>query len=161
MKHIKNMANPPFRFSGNFAANYDQYLGPLLFEPSAMQFVSHIDNPHASDVLELSCGTGRLTRHLVKYFSLRTNIIATDLSADMIAVAKQAVKFGHVRYIEADAQDLPFEDNSFDLVLWQYGIMFLNDKAKAISEAFRVLRPGGKLIFATWDSTSSMPLFNL
>src|SRR5205823_5009080 len=50
-----------------------------------------------------------------------------------------------------DAQELPFRDNSMDLVVCCFGYMFVPDKAKAFAEAYRVLQPGGMLLFTTWD----------
>src|SRR5262249_41591750 len=50
-----------------------------------------------------------------------------------------------------DAQQLPFSDNSIDLVVCCFGYMFVPDKTKAFAEAYRVLRPGGRLLFTTWD----------
>jgi SAM-dependent methyltransferase len=56
-----------------------------------------------------------------------------------------------VEWRVADAMSLPFDDDEFDLVACQFGVMFFPDKARAFSEARRVLRPGGTLLFNTWD----------
>jgi SAM-dependent methyltransferase len=56
-----------------------------------------------------------------------------------------------VEWRQADATQLPFPDESFDLVVCQFGVMFFPDKPQAFSEARRVLRPGGTLIFNVWD----------
>lgn len=155
------MAKDAFRFSGEDAFNYESYLGPLLFEPSAIQFMSYVGSVTAESVLEISSGTGRLTRHLRKYLPVTTKIIASDISSDMLEVAKEQLNDSSIEFRVADAQQLPFADNSFDLVLCQYGLMFLPDKQKGFEEAFRVLKPGGQFIFATWDRTENIPLFKL
>ena len=67
---------------------------------------------------------------------------------------ERARQVGSVRPVEwrtADAQQLPFDDASFDAVVCQFGVMFFPDKAKAFAEARRVLRPGGLFLFNAWD----------
>jgi SAM-dependent methyltransferase len=155
------MAKEGIKFLGEDANNYEVYLGPLLFEPSALEFISYLGTKDIQSVLEVSCGTGRLTSHLRNYFPANTKIIASDVSPDMLDYAKEKMKDSDVEFQIADAQQLPFSDGSFDLVLNQYGLMFLPDKQKGFSEAFRVLKPGGRFIFATWDKSTNIPLFNL
>ena len=155
------MAKEGIKFSGEDSTNYENYLGPLLFEPSALQFISFLGTANAESVLETSCGTGRLTRHLRSYFPETTRIIASDISPDMLEIAKENMKGSSVDFQIANAQALPFPHASFDLVLNQYGFMFLPDKQKGFDEAYRVLKPGGRFIFATWDKSEKVPLFNL
>ena len=143
-------------FAGSIPANYENYLGPFLFEPYALDLVSRLQDKKYNDILEIACGTGRVTKHLAS--SVRHNTItATDLNPDMINVAKEKVQDKNIKWMAADAMELPFDDNSFDLVVIQFGIMFFPDKPKGLSEAYRVLRPGGKLIFNTWDKTENVP----
>jgi ubiquinone/menaquinone biosynthesis C-methylase UbiE len=66
-----------------------------------------------------------------------------------------------VRYQQADALALPFEDAAFDVVVCQFGIMFFPDQAKGIAEMARVLRPGGLLAFNVWDSLERNRVANL
>ena len=155
------MPSEEFKFSGENAINYDTYLGPLLFEPSALQFISYLGSSDVQSVLETSCGTGRLTGHLRNYFPEGTRLVATDISSDMLQVAKEKTNDSSVEFQVADAQQLPFPDNSFDLVINQYGLMFLPDKQKGFSESFRVLKPGGRFMFATWEKSANVPLLNL
>lgn len=137
-------------FAGAIPANYDQYMGPLFFEPYAIDLVSRI-NTQPATVLEIACGTGRVTKHLRKALPPSAKLIATDLNAGMLTVAAQNVKEKNIEFKEADAQALPFDDKSFDLVVCQFGFMFVPDKPKAFSEAYRVLKPNGKFLFNTWD----------
>lgn len=141
-------------FAGSIPANYEKYLGPFLFEPYALDLVSRLKDKKYNHILEIACGTGRVTKHLansVNYDSLT----ATDLNQDMIEVAKGIVKNNNIKWQQADALDLPFEKNSFDLVVIQFGIMFFPDREKGLKEAYRVLKPGGKLIFNTWDKVET------
>ena len=141
-------------FAGSIPANYERYLGPFLFEPYALDLVSRLQDKKYPDILEIACGTGRVTSHLVKSVKHET-ITATDLNPDMITVAKEIVKNDTIKWMPADAMQLPFEDDSFDLIVMQFGIMFFPDKEKGLKEAYRVLRYGGKLIFSTWNKVET------
>ena len=155
------MSSEVFKFSGNDAVNYEVYLGPLLFEPSANIFLSHVVTLPVESILETSCGTGRLTQHLRREFPAAVQLTATGISSDMIAVAKDKLIDQTIAFKVADGQQLPFAEGTFDLVVNQYGLMFFPDKQKGFDEAYRVLKPGGHFAFATWDRTMSMPLFKL
>lgn len=144
--------NPDFAgFTGTIPGNYDQYMGPLFFEPYAIDLVGRIAEYHPKKILEIACGTGRVTHHLRKLLPADAKLTATDLNAGMLAVARRNLLNENIEFKEVDAQALPFADNSFDLIVCQFGFMFMPDKAKAFSEAFRVLLPGGHLLFNTWD----------
>ncbi len=144
-------------FSGTIPENYDRYLGPLLFEPYALDLVARLPEG-VTDALETACGTGRVTRHLREALPGSTRLVATDLNPDMVVRARIALPDVAVEWQTADAQQLPFPDASFDLVVCQFGIMFVPDKALAYREAWRVLRPGGTFLFNTWDSHAANPL---
>ena len=140
-------------FTGSVPENYDRYLGPVLFEPYARDLAVRVDVGEGARVLELACGTGILTRLLRERLPRGARLTATDLNEAMIDYA--ARKFSHdgeVEWRQADAADLPFDDESFDAVACQFGFMFVPDKAKAFGEARRVLKPGGSLIFNVWDA---------
>ena len=150
----------PSTFTGSVPGNYDLYMGPLFFEPYAEDLVARIDRSKVQQALEIACGTGRVTRHLRNALAPAAMLTATDLNAGMLEVARQKVAWEHVQFQVADALELPFADNSFDLMVCQYGYMFVPDKLKAFSEAYRVLRPGGMLLFNTWDAIEHNPLSN-
>ena len=156
------MSATAFKFSGEGASNYDRYLGPVLFEPYARDLVSRLPGyGPVSNVLEIACGTGRVTRHLRRYFKSPVKLTASDFSNDMLDMAKSVVADPSIDFRLEDAQDLSFADNSFDLVVCYFGLMFLADKLKGINEALRVLKPGGRFIFSTWDKTEHIPVLKL
>ena len=143
-------------FAGSIPANYEKYLGPFLFEPYALDIVSRMQDKKYPQVLELACGTGRVTAHLAKSIK-HDSITATDLNPDMIEVAKKIIDDKNIKWQPADALELPFADNSFDAVVCQFGIMFFPDKLKGLQEAYRVLKNNGKIIFNTWDNVENNP----
>lgn len=150
-----------FKFTGADAEYYDQYLGPILFEPYAKYLAKQIGAASINTVLEIACGTGRVTRHLRQALPASVKLVATDISDDMLNIARRQVGTTGIRFRAEDAQNLSFADNSFDLVICQFGMMFLPDKAKGFSEVLRVLKPGGKFLSLTWDDTLNMPVYKL
>jgi ubiquinone/menaquinone biosynthesis C-methylase UbiE len=141
----------PTAFAGSVPANYDKYLGPALFEPYAVDIVQRLGS-QPWPLLEIACGTGRVTRHIASMLPPGETFVAADLNPDMLTIAKAVVKNENVKWQVVDAHELPFPDKSFNVVLCQFGIMFFSDKPKALKEIFRVLKPGGKFLFNTWDS---------
>ena len=150
-----------YKFTSEDAENYDRYLGPILFESYGQYIASKIDTEQVSSVLEIACGSGRVTRHLRKALPADVMLWATDISGDMLNIANREIDNDGIIFQAEDAQKLSFADNSFDLVICQFGMMFLPDKKKGFEEIFRVLKPGGKFMFFTWDDTLNMPLFKL
>ena len=139
------------------ATHYDQFFGPLYFEPFAIEVARRIDPLRVGVALEIAAGTGRVTSHIRERLLPSAKLIASDINGNMLAVAKN--KLGHLEidWQIIDAQQLPFSDNSIDLVVCCFGYMFVPDKAKAFAEAFRVLRPGGHFLFTTWDKLENNP----
>lgn len=138
-------------FAGLLPELYDTYLVPLIFEPYATDLSARLSaNPPAS-LLEVAAGTGVVTRALAAALPTGTRIVATDRNQPMLNRAAAVGTAQPVEWRQADALDLPFDDASFDAVICQFGVMFFSDRVKAFAEARRVLRPGGRLLFNTWD----------
>lgn len=144
-------------FVGSVPASYEKYLGPFLFEVYAKDIANRLPKG-LNSVLETACGTGRVTRHLLNVVGDSGKIVATDFNGDMIAIAREKVIDKRIDWQVADAQDLPFDDNTFDAVVCQFGVMFFPDKIKAFAESYRVLKPGGHFVFNSWDSLQYNPV---
>jgi SAM-dependent methyltransferase len=138
-------------FAGGIPEVYERYMVPLFFEPYARDLAVRVAPLGAQRVLELAAGTGVVTRHLARVLDPRASLVATDLNPQMIEEAKRRGTDRVVDWQVADALALPFDDDSFDLVVCQFGAMFFPDKGQAWTEARRVLRPGGRLVFNVWD----------
>jgi ubiquinone/menaquinone biosynthesis C-methylase UbiE len=117
----------PFKHST--PALYDRYMGPLLFEPYAKMLAERTALLQPDRILETAAGTGIVTRALHRA-APRAQIVATDVNPVMLEVAAQRLGSDRVSFQPADAQDLPFEDASFDLVVCQFGVMFFPDKVR-------------------------------
>lgn len=149
------MTTQDLAFAGSIPKFYDQGLGPVIFEPAAIALVERVPHLASGAVLEVACGTGRVTRHLRQAFPPEVRLVATDLSESMLSYAR-AKDIEGVEWSTADALSLPFDDASFDLVICQFGIMFFPDRQAGLKEFRRVLKPGGTAVVAVWDTIESM-----
>lgn len=138
-------------FAGSIPELYDSYLVPLIFEPYAADLAQRVVALAPSRVLETAAGTGVVTRAMAQALPLHVDLVATDLNQPMLDRAMAVGTPRPVKWQAADATRLPFGDASFDIVVCQFGAMFFPDKARAFSEARRVLRRGGVLLFNVWD----------
>lgn len=140
------------KFAGSIPAIYDRYLGPLIFEPYAADLAQRVSGLAKGNVLEIAAGTGVVTRALARGLPAAVDIVATDLNQPMLEfAAAQLSQLRPVAWKQADALALSFLDESFDVVVCQFGVMFFPDKVAAYKEAHRVLKPGGQFIFSVWD----------
>lgn len=152
------MSLPP-TFTGSVPQTYHTYLGPLIFEAYAADIARRLNVRDAERVLELAAGTGIVTKELLAALPPGAALVATDLAEPMLAVARShVVPDPRVAFHQADACSLPFADASFDAIACQFGVMFFPDKVKAMQEARRVLKPGGRFIFSVWDSLEHNPI---
>lgn len=147
------------RFVGDeIPANYDSGLGPHLFVDYASDLAQRAAAAQPRRVLEIAAGTGIATRPLRDALPDAARLVASDLNAAMLRIARQ--KFSAAERVEfeiADAIALPFADGAFDAIVCQFGVMFFPDKDKAYREAFRVLATGGRYHFNVWDSFDFNP----
>lgn len=150
------MTSTDVAFAGSIPAIYDGYLRALLFEPYAQDLVTRAVSFRPARVLETAAGTGIVTTLLVAALA-EAEVIVTDLNQEMIDVAASKITSPRAKFTTADAQSLPFADESFDLVVCQFGMMFLPDRAAGYSEAKRVLKTGGHLLFNVWDRLDRNP----
>jgi SAM-dependent methyltransferase len=145
-------------FAGSIPARYDEYLGPVLFEPYAIDLVSRLTIAAGDAILEIGCGTGILTRHLAATLPLGASLTATDLQQSMMAIGQKKIDpVEPVTWEIADACALPFADDWFDMVVCQFGVMSFQDKLAAFREVSRVLHPSGTFVFNVWDSLATNP----
>jgi SAM-dependent methyltransferase len=102
-------------------------------------------------VLDLASGTGEPAISLASRVGPGGQVTALDLSAELLEIAAERArerKLANFVIKQANANDLPFPDNSFDLVTSRFGVMFL--EMKALQEARRVLNPGARACFMAW-----------
>lgn len=115
------------------------------------KFTIDLSNVKAGQqVLDIAGGTGDLTRQFVKRVGATGCVYLADINAAMLNVGRNRLfnegLIENVRYIQANAECLPFADNSFDCITIAFGLRNVTDKDKALASMYRVLKPGGQLL---------------
>ncbi len=150
--------NTATQFTGRIPQNYDEGLGPVIFQPYAEDIAARAKALNPKSLLELAAGTGIVTRHLRDVLPEAAAILATDLNDAMLDIARPKFNAGdNVSFEVVDAMDIGHADASFDMVLAQFGIMFMPDKVASLREAQRVLKPGGTYLYNAWDNQDANP----
>lgn len=147
---------------GDGPANYQEFLVPGMFTPFAARLVADLEITRGSDVLDVACGTGVVTRLAARAAGETGAVTGVDVGAPTLAVARsQPAEEGAapIAYVEGSALDLPLADRSFDFATCHHGFQFFPDRSVAIGEMHRVLRPGGRVAIACWTGLDETPVF--
>ena len=147
------MANP--------AEGYESYMVPTLFAPCARILVQTADPKPGERVLDVGCGTGIVAREVASRPGATGAVTGVDPSANMLAVARAAAAREGltIEWREGNAEQLPFHDGAFDLVLCQFALMFVADKAAALSEMRRVVTGSGRVLISVWQGLDRHPFY--
>ncbi len=129
--------------------NYDRYMGRWS-RVVAPRFVDWLEAPPRRDWLDVGCGTGALSATVVRLTEPRS-LLGVDVSAPFVERARENVPDPRARFRIGDAQALPVEDDSRDIVVSGLMLNFVADRARALREMARAARPGGRLGFYVWD----------
>lgn len=116
------------------------------FASSTHALLNDLSVPNGAKVLDVGCGIGRTTRHLWERLPEPKRIVGLDANPDLLAVARDRNNLDDsvdVAYQEGDAEDLPYEDDRFDVVFARFLLTHLPDPGNAVKEFRRVCRPGG------------------
>jgi ubiquinone/menaquinone biosynthesis C-methylase UbiE len=139
-------------FAGSIPENYDRLMVPLIFEPYAADMAQRVASFSPKVVLEIAAGSGVVARALAPKLSQHANYVVTDLNQQMIDyAASRQPPDTRIKWRQADALALPFDNSTFDLVYCQFGAMFFPNRMAGYREAKRVLKPGGHFLFSVWD----------
>jgi SAM-dependent methyltransferase len=129
-----------------------------LFATAPDQAIDHLLDAAGANrdlkVLDLCCGQGNVAEALLRRGS---HVVGVDFSPAMLAFARKRAR--NATFIEADAQDLPFDDAEFDIVVSNLGVCHVPDQPRALTEARRVLRSGGKFAMTVWCGPENSPCF--
>ena len=110
-------------------------------------------------VLDLAGGTGDLTKKFSKIVGPAGKVVLADINSSMLEVGRERLTnqgyVGNIEYVQANAQFLPFEENTFDVITIAFGLRNVTDKDEALRSMFRVLKPGGRLLVLEFSQTTN------
>ncbi len=113
-------------------------------------------------ILDIAGGTGDLTKRFARIVGKEGKVILADINDSMLKVGRDKLLnsgvAGNVEYVQANAECLPFEDNSFDIITIAFGLRNVTDKDAALRSMCRVLKPGGKLLVLEFSKTDNVAL---
>lgn len=113
-------------------------------------------------VLDLAGGTGDLAAKFSRIVGAKGQVVLADINHSMLNVGKEKLinkgLIGNIHYVQANAENLPFPDNHFDLITIAFGLRNVTDKSKALASMFRVLKPGGRLLVLEFSKPTNEAL---
>ena len=133
---------------------YEQYWREQL-RPAQERALAMADLQPGAHVIDTACGTGLMTFEAARLVGSGGRVHGTDLSQDMIDRASEQARargVANVEFERMDAEDLKMPAESFDVWICGLGLMYVPDPARALAEARRVVRPGGRAVAAVWGA---------
>lgn len=116
-------------------------------------------------ILDVAGGTGDLTSAFAQKVGETGKVILADINAEMLHVGRDRLInegiVNNVHYVQADAENLPFEDDHFNLITIAFGLRNVTNKDNALASMFRVLKPGGRLLILEFSQVNFLPLKTL
>jgi SAM-dependent methyltransferase len=147
-----NNASSSMAIDTSAAEAYDAVLVPEVFRPWAELMVREAGVQKGTRTLDVACGTGVVARCAARLSGPGAHSSGIDIDPAMIEVARAAaLREGlEIDYRCGSASELPFEADSFDAALCLQGLQYFPDKAQALAELHRVMRPGASLVVVVW-----------
>jgi ubiquinone/menaquinone biosynthesis C-methylase UbiE len=139
------------------ARGYESLFVPALFEQWTKHLIDGAGVGAGAHVVDIACGTGVLARHALSRTGVAGRVVGVDPAPGMLAAAKE-IEPG-IDWILCSAESLELDDGEFDCVISQFGMMFFQDRQKSLGEMFRVLKPGGSLAIAVWNTVKHNPAY--
>jgi SAM-dependent methyltransferase len=127
--------------------------------PAGTAIIERLDIAEDQQHLDIACGTGEPGLTIAK-LAPRGRVVLTDLAPEMLDIAArraEAQGLGNAETTVCSADDLPFDDATFDSVSVRFGYMFFPDMARATAEFARVLKPGGRVCASVWVKPEANP----
>jgi len=143
------------RYGWDKAETYYEKFWQRQLEPAQKKLLEMAALRLGESVLDTACGTGLVSLPAAVAVGPNGSVVGTDISERMVEAARAAAQrkgVGHARFERMDAEELGLPDGAFDVVLCALGLMYVPDPVRALKEAYRVLRPGGRAVSAVWGA---------
>lgn len=138
------------------ARDYEEAYVPALFRAWTSPVLDAARLAPGDSVLDVACGTGVLAREAATRVGTEGEVAGVDVSEAMLAVARRIEPA--IAWRQAPAEDLPYDDETFDAVVSQFALMMFRDPPDAVGEMHRVLVPDGRLAVAVLDTLENAPV---
>jgi SAM-dependent methyltransferase len=141
------------------ATVYEEWFVPAVFAPMARLVLGQTEIAPDARILDIACGSGIVARTAAARLGAGGQVVGLDQNLAMLEVArrKSAAQGLDVEWRQGNAQELPFDNGTFDLVLCQHGLQFFPDRIGAVAEMYRVLAPEGRVAVVTWRGLDEHP----
>ncbi|HEX6657861.1 MAG TPA: methyltransferase domain-containing protein [Ilumatobacter sp.] len=146
-----------FQIPIEVAELYEAKFVPALFAEWAPRLAEAAAVKPGDAVLDVACGTGIVARTAADIVGSEGRVVGVDLNAAMLAVAARVRP--DIEWRQGDVAQLPFSDAEFDAVLCQMALMFFPDRARALGEMRRVIRPDGTVAVCVPASLDAQPAY--
>jgi ubiquinone/menaquinone biosynthesis C-methylase UbiE len=147
-------------FGDNAAENYQKYFVPVIGGPFALDLVNEAGLRPGERVVDVACGTGTIARLAAERVGSNGRVSALDVNTAMLNVARSLPSAVPIKWYETPAESVPLPDDSFDVAFCGLGLQFFVDKAAALREIHRVLKPGGRIYISTPQPNAFFDLFD-
>jgi ubiquinone/menaquinone biosynthesis C-methylase UbiE len=135
-------------YGGSAPENYERYFVPAIGGPFAADLIEQAELRRGERVLDVACGTGIVARLAAERVGSSGSVAALDINPAMLAVARDVNRAVDppIRWYESTAESMPLPDDTFDVVLCQLGLQFVEDRNAALREMRRVVAPHGRVL---------------
>jgi SAM-dependent methyltransferase len=147
---------------GSIAGTYEEIYVPRIFIPWARLLLERAALRPGEAVLDVATGPGTVARIAAERVGAQGRVVGADFSEAMIAIARakpRTAGAAPIEYRVSPAAPLDVDDEAFDVVTCQQGLQFFPDRAAAVKEMYRALKPGGRMVAAVWREIALQPSF--
>lgn len=141
------------------ASSYHELMVPALFEQYGYLIIDEAKIEPTDRVLDIACGTGVVARIAASRLNGGDRVVGLDMNPGMLAVAEKYSP--DIEWQQGTAEELAWEDQFFDVVLSQFGLMFFEDRPLALREMLRVLKPGGRMVVSVFNSLENIAPYKI